>query len=653
MATTYSGRKFTVGDDIYFSKFGTAINASSYASASGTKGTCHGKVTALYESSYNFPIVISGTITAGTGGSFTGAAVKPADCSKGYQVTVTYSHNGGSGTTSQTGYVGKSLSGTSSREGYSFLGWFKSTASTADKVTTIPKDKATYYAHWSAKKYAVTLNQQSGSGGTTSVTATYNSSMPSITKPSRTGYTFQGYYASTGGSGTKYYTSSGSSNHSWDQSSAKTIYAYWTQNSYTVQFDGNGATSGSMDNQSFSYGTTKALSSNAFSKGASYAFTGWNTKADGTGTTVASDYSASTLSSTNGATVTLYAQWELTYVAPIISNLSAQRYTKDEQNNYVPDVEGGYLHVSFGYEVDTNVFSDNYMQSYAIDYRESDTETWTPLIIVESPEYSTHQARDTVEYTYSSPNLLDKEKSYDVRIRVNDYYGYINSIPMPHSVAMTFISQAFFTMDFAAGGKGIGIGSPAPDEGLLVGMNVMFKNMAGVMQMYGGTTPPNGWLLCDGSEYLISDYPELYSIIGDTFSLSASSGCFQVPDMCGRVPVGVGTGTATDATAHTLGQKDGTENHTLTEGQLPNISGTINFRGWGTTNGALAYTPTGKFSTTVSENKNSTVTTTSSSNSARQLTFEFGSGQSHPNMQPYLGINFIICTGRFIQNEES
>ena len=45
-----------------------------------------------------------------------------------------------------------------------------------------------------------------------------------------------------------------------------TLYAYWVYNSYSVKFNGNGATSGSMTNQSFTYGITQALKQNSFVK---------------------------------------------------------------------------------------------------------------------------------------------------------------------------------------------------------------------------------------------------------------------------------------------------------------------------------------------------------------------------------------------------
>ena len=97
--------------------------------------------------------------------------------------------------------------------------------------------------------YMVTLDQQSGSGGTPSVTATYNAAMPSATMPSRTGYTFGGYYTGTNGSGTQYYTDTGASARNWNRTSATTLYAKWTAKSYTVKFSKNSGSGGTASVQ--------------------------------------------------------------------------------------------------------------------------------------------------------------------------------------------------------------------------------------------------------------------------------------------------------------------------------------------------------------------------------------------------------------------
>ena len=162
-----------------------------------------------------------------------------------------------------------------------------------------------------ARTWTVTLNKQSGSNGTSSISVTYNASLPTISTPTRTGYTFQGYYTSTNGGGSKVYNSSGSPYISkWTFTSTTTLYAYWTVNSYTITYDDNGGTGGT-DTQTKNYGssvTIRTASACGFSR-TGYTFSHWNTNSSGTGT----NYYAGNTYSTN-ANLRLYAQWtRITY----------------------------------------------------------------------------------------------------------------------------------------------------------------------------------------------------------------------------------------------------------------------------------------------------------------------------------------------------
>lgn len=75
--------------------------------------------------------------------------------------------------------------------------------------------------------YLVTFNTVGGSGGSAFVTATYGSSMPSATMPTKSGSKFDGYFDATNG-GTQYYTSSGTSARTWNKTNAETLYAQWS-----------------------------------------------------------------------------------------------------------------------------------------------------------------------------------------------------------------------------------------------------------------------------------------------------------------------------------------------------------------------------------------------------------------------------------------
>jgi microcystin-dependent protein len=66
---------------------------------------------------------------------------------------------------------------------------------------------------------------------------------------------------------------------------------------------------------------------------------------------------------------------------------------------------------------------------------------------------------------------------------------------------------------------------------------------SGAIMMYGALTPPNGWLLCDGSLKGVSAYPNLYSIISTTYNLpgDTDSTQFRLPNLLNRFPLGNGS----------------------------------------------------------------------------------------------------------------
>lgn len=124
-----------------------------------------------------------------------------------------------------------------SRAGYTFAGWNTQSNGNGTSYTDqqsvsnlTPENGATFnlYAQWTANQYTVKLDQQIGSGGTTSVTATFDAAMPDITIPTITGYTFGGYYTETNGGGTQYYNADGTSARNWDNTEATTLYAQWS-----------------------------------------------------------------------------------------------------------------------------------------------------------------------------------------------------------------------------------------------------------------------------------------------------------------------------------------------------------------------------------------------------------------------------------------
>ena len=130
----------------------------------------------------------------------------------------------------------------------------------------------------------------------------------------------------------------------------------------------------------------------------------------------------------------------------------------------------------------------------------------------------------------------------------------------------------------------------------------------GTIVMFGGTSAPTGWLLCNGQS--TASYTALAAVVGA-----------NVPDLCGRAPIGYGAGTGlTNRT--TIGAKVGTETHVLTQGELPAFSHEIQMSAGGGDGTTYVRGSSGGYSTS--------------------LTYGHGSGQAHQNMQPSTVVNFII-----------
>lgn len=169
--------------------------------------------------------------------------------------------------------------------GYSGFSEWRLGSASGDTWTSGTKmtEVTSLYAIYTPRTYTVTLNRQEGSGGDGSVTATFGAAMPSITVPTRSGYTFGGYYASTGGSGTKYYNANGTSANVWDVASAKTLYAKWTANNYTVTLDKQSG-SGGDDSVFATFGSAMPSLAGKLPTRTGYDFDGYYGSTGGSGT---------------------------------------------------------------------------------------------------------------------------------------------------------------------------------------------------------------------------------------------------------------------------------------------------------------------------------------------------------------------------------
>lgn len=92
-----------------------------------------------------------------------------------------------------------------------------------------------------------------------------------------------------------------------------------------------------------------------------------------------------------------------------------------------------------------------------------------------------------------------------------------------------------------------------------------------ILQYAGGSAPDTNWLVCDGRAIAQATYGDLYQVIATRYGTGAA-GQFRVPDLRGRVPVGLKTG---DADFGTAGKVGGVTHHVLTHSQMPSHSHSI------------------------------------------------------------------------------
>jgi microcystin-dependent protein len=170
-------------------------------------------------------------------------------------------------------------------------------------------------------------------------------------------------------------------------------------------------------------------------------------------------------------------------------------------------------------------------------------------------------------------------------------------------------------------------GGVDPLGNLIYNLSPTATGITGEIKIWSTLIAPAGWIICDGSAVSRTTYFVLFSCIGTTYGSGDGSTTFNLPNLKGRTPVGVGLATANGATTHTLAQVGGEETHTLTSAELAAHSHGIKIDN---TNGvpsagasevspgpAVAY-------------------------SRNLFTLDAGSNNAHNTMQPYLGLQFII-----------
>lgn len=277
--------------------------------------------------------------------------------------------------------------------------------------------------------YTVSYNANGGSGAPDSQTKWRDQTLTlSSTKPTRTGYSFQGWSTSSTATSATY-----SAGGNYTANSSATLYAVWKANTYQVIFNANGGT-GAPAAQTKTYGVTLTLSGVKPTR-TNYNFLGWGTSASATAVT----YNPGGSYTANSG-ITLYAVWELAYTRPRINDFTAKRC--DGKGNVTEEGTSALVQFSWTSDLPTTSIELNAISS-------DGTTVFTTSILPGGTSGTYNRTIGSGKFSIDS--------SYTIHLTVADSGGsYERSLTLNGYV---------FPIDALYGGNGVAFGKPAEVAG--------------------------------------------------------------------------------------------------------------------------------------------------------------------------------------------
>jgi len=377
--------------------------------------------------------------------------------------TIKYNNNGGSGTMTATNAVWNKeatiKTSTFTKLGHSRNGWAKTSDgakkwSGGDKVTNIAgethNDSITLYQVWSPNTYTVKFDLNKGTGSTTptingstskaDITATYGESFD-VANPTRDGYTFNGWnisgmdteathkygwdatnkkYKETGSTETKNNVSYITYRDLRATKGDVTFKAQWKANTYTVKYDGNGATGGSTSNSTHTFDVAKNLNASGFERKFTVTFvhnngssdttktatstqTGW---ADSSGGAKAYNAQQSVKNLAYSGTKTIYAKWsDGTVTLPTPSSMTGYKFAGWYTANSGGTRVGGAGDTSPAISATTKYYARWTPYKLTIQFNANGGTVGTGYKLVSNLVYDSNGTLMTDSYTYDGDNV--------------------------------------------------------------------------------------------------------------------------------------------------------------------------------------------------------------------------------------------------------